>query len=746
MLLGAYRILPHSLRGYLLLLIVVTVLPAVLLSVYVAYQAYTQEKDAVERRLLESARTLSLVVDRQLGQAGAVLRTLASSPALIERDYAELHAQASKSLLDETSSITLVGDGNRLIMSTARPFEQALPVVKPPEEMVAALRTHELYISNLLSGIVGGDWVLLVALRLGPPGQALPRLVMSLPPESLNTILHDQQLPNSWNIAIVDREGTIVARSRRVEGFLGKPATETARAAIKTGIDGIFYSRALDGIESVGAFSRLPESGWTVIVSAPRAEVIAPANRLLLIAAICVPLVLIIGVALTAAISRIIVRAIERLVQDARAVGRGEIPSTRSTGLSDTQLVAETLRTSALRLKRGEEELLRLNETLEARVADATERLVASSRLEAVGRLTGGIAHDFNNLLAAIRINLDLVSRRFPDSKALDHARAARESTERGAKLVAQLLAFSRQQQLAPEPVDVNDVARTMAQMLRTTLNSVQLQLQLREDLPFALSDRTQLEMIIMNLAINARDAMPEGGTITLQTDRVRVDAVPARPEAPGPGEYVLLAVSDTGTGMSEEMLEQVLEPFFTTKEVGQGSGLGLSQVLGIVKQLGGGLRIDSQVGRGTRMEVFLPVVDHAPRPRQEVVEPAATAERFEHRCVLLVDDDDAVRQPICSLLEDLGCTVVAAASGAEALELARQGPDFDIALLDYAMPRMTGIELAARLREAGSVSRILLMTGYADAARLAESWTGPILRKPFDQDALARALEGELR
>jgi signal transduction histidine kinase len=230
--------------------------------------------------------------------------------------------------------------------------------------------------------------------------------------------------------------------------------------------------------------------------------------------------------------------------------------------------------------------------------------------MEAVGQLSGGIAHDFNNLLQAVIGNVDLARARVTDPKIVRFLDQALAASERGAKLTGQLLAFSRKQRLEPAAIDINALVQGLVDILRTTIGGrISTEIQLNEALWPGFADPTQLELIILNLAINARDAMPGGGTITIGTDNVTLGK-PTRPEEPQAGDYVELTVSDNGTGMAPDVLAKVFEPFFTTKEIGKGSGLGLSQVLGLTQQLGGGVRIDSEPGRGTVVRVYLPRAD----------------------------------------------------------------------------------------------------------------------------------------
>ncbi|MES1199041.1 MAG: response regulator [Pseudomonadota bacterium] len=366
-----------------------------------------------------------------------------------------------------------------------------------------------------------------------------------------------------------------------------------------------------------------------------------------------------------------------------------------------------------------------------------------SQRLEAVGQLTAGVAHDFNNLLTVVLGTVRTLRQTITDPEVLRRLAMMREAAERGAKLTAQLLAFSRRQKLEPKAVDLNDTVTSMREMLQSTMgSSARIEAILAPQLGPALIDPTQIELVILNLAINARDAMEVGGALTIETANVSLGA-PKAPEEPPPGEYVMLAVRDTGFGMTPEVLARAIEPFFTTKEVGKGSGLGLSQVFGLAKQSGGGVRIETEVGKGTSVEVYLP----------RATEPAIAAEAHaaisavntaQNVSILLVDDDNAVREVTGHMLRDLGYEVVEAGSGGAALELL-SASHIDLALLDFAMPGMNGAELAKEIRARRPHLPLVFATGYADAAALEEESEERILRKPFDDQELSAKLAAAL-
>ena len=368
-----------------------------------------------------------------------------------------------------------------------------------------------------------------------------------------------------------------------------------------------------------------------------------------------------------------------------------------------------------------------------------------SQRLEAVGQLTSGVAHDFNNLLTVVLGNVEQMKKRETDPAVLRRLSMMGEASERGARLTAQLLAFSRRQRLEPRAVDLNETVRSLGDMLQSAIGgSVQIVPPvLAEDLWPAMIDPTQIELVILNLAINSRDAMEVGGSLTVSTANV-VRGEPDHPEEPPAGEYVMVAVSDTGSGMTPEVLNRAFEPFFTTKEVGKGSGLGLSQVFGLAKQSGGGVSIDTELGRGTTIKVFLPRAGAAPVRDLRAAETMQRAHNAD-LVVLVVDDDDAVREITTGFLSDLGYHVLEAGSGGAALDLVERHDRIDAMVLDFAMPGMNGADLARELRKRRPSTPILFATGYADADALTDVGADLVMHKPFSQAELARKVWGSL-
>jgi PAS domain S-box-containing protein len=371
----------------------------------------------------------------------------------------------------------------------------------------------------------------------------------------------------------------------------------------------------------------------------------------------------------------------------------------------------------------------------------AEEALLHSQKMDAMGQLTGGVAHDFNNLLTPIMGSLDRLQRRqVGDARDQKLVLGALQSAERAQLLVQRLLAFARRQPLQPSAVHVSEVVRGMEELVRSTTGpQITVEVDVEPGLPAALADPNQLEMAILNLAVNARDAMPEGGTLSLSTTD-QIVAGEAHPSGVSPGRYICLEVKDTGTGMDAATLARAVEPFYSTKGVGRGTGLGLSMVHGLAAQLGGALTIDSRLGEGTCIQLWLPVAgSEAPV--------AATSARAPHPhprsqqgLVLLVDDEDLVRSVTADMLSDLGYTVVEAGSAEDALQQVEAGLEPDLLVTDHLMPGLTGSDLAHRLQLRQPGLGVLIVSGYAETLGLAPEL--PRLTKPFRQTDLYEVLQ----
>jgi PAS domain S-box-containing protein len=415
--------------------------------------------------------------------------------------------------------------------------------------------------------------------------------------------------------------------------------------------------------------------------------------------------------------------------------------------------------------RQAEESLRQLTETLEQRVAErarelieANERLVVESaerrkaeqalfqaqKMEMVGQLTGGVAHDFNNLLTVIQGALDMLEPEMTESRLGRLVQSAKRAADRGAKLTHQLLAFSRKQLLKPQNIDVNQLIGEMSELFRGTLGrTIEVREILAPDAWSSLCDPNQLEIALLNLAVNARDAMPAGGILTIETANVVLGADEAanQGESIRPGDYLVIAVTDNGIGIPPGTIDRVFEPFFTTKETGKGTGLGLSQVYGFLKQSGGHVRIRSEVGVGTRVSLYL--------PRGPALQPLHSAAEADKKpaaasgTVLVVEDDPDVRAFAVTVLRDLGYRVLEAPDGAAALRILPEEPSVDLLFTDVVMPGPSGYEVARQARAMRPALKVLFTSGYT-ADVLKRSFEGRIIQKPYKSSDLAREV-GEI-
>lgn len=410
-----------------------------------------------------------------------------------------------------------------------------------------------------------------------------------------------------------------------------------------------------------------------------------------------------------------------------------------------------------LDLAAAEARLQHLNATLEAQIGRRTQELsdannmlmqeiaereraqaalAQSQKMEAIGQLTGGIAHDFNNLLTVIGGNLEMVQRRLTDDRAVVMAQSALHATDRAGKLTRQLLAFSRSQRLTLRPVDLNALIEdTIDLVVRTIGPQYVLELDLADRPIWAMADANQVELALLNLAINARDAMKGGGAL-----RISSAIEPARDTSLQAGDYAVVRVGDTGEGIPADLLPRVIEPFFTTKAIGKGTGLGLSQVYGIAQQSGGTVQIDSTVGVGTTVEIWLPAASpEHPGACEETHAAAATAGRRQR--VLVIEDDAAVRAFIVDSLKALGYAVEEAADGEEGLDRLRRSEP-ELLIVDFAMPGMNGVQVVSEARRLSPCLPIILATGYADMQAVDKVMQPEhVLLKPFQIRDLEAAI-----
>ncbi|MDR3534523.1 MAG: response regulator [Rhodopila sp.] len=646
------------------------------------------------------------------------------------------------------------------------------------------LSAQDLAVGQLVSDPAAKSGFLPIAVPvpgLGANGEPMV-LVVALNTDWLSKHLETAKVDQAPAMAraaliIADRDGNILGRVPDAADWTGRPMPDWLRPLIRRETQGVETITDPDGHTYIAAFvpDGQPANGLSVIEIMLLPELTADIDQatyqdLLVIGSAAIVALILAWVAGR----RFIYRPTEALLQAARKWREGDLSARANlTDIgSEFAALAQSFNAMAAGLQAREMERRMQSSFLEAQVAERTRELSESNnrlqveiagrekteaalhqaqKLQAVGQLAGGIAHDFNNMLATVLGNLELMERRVSqaghDWASVDTERLLRlieratGAVQRGGQLTSRLLAFSRRQRLAARPTDVNALLRELITLATSTLGRrVQVVSELADDLWLAMVDPSQVEAAILNLCLNARDAMPEGGRLTISTANVSIEPGAGKngPDNElSPGGYVQVIISDTGVGMSPEVRARAFDPFFTTKGPNAGSGLGLSQVYGMARQSGGGVAIDSTQGEGTRVTLSLPRAAAVEETGESPVEEPATTpvSGMPRELVLVVDDDNAVRQVTVEMARDLGCEVAQASGGEQALALIdKLSPPPKLILLDYAMPGMNGLQLARALRERGVTAPIALVTGYAELseADIAAGELAGLLRKPF--------------
>ncbi|WP_207792109.1 ATP-binding protein [Siccirubricoccus phaeus] len=749
---------------------VALVLPILVGLGLMLWQRAEAERAALQESATEAAQSAALAVDRELVGLSAALEVMLVSRELREGNLAGFHRQAS-AVRDRLGLQVVLRerDGTQLV-NTRLPWGTDLPRAALPDPGPALWEGGRPVVSDLFLGAVTGTAMFAVqgGVRLPDGRQAI--LGLSLPVERIRQLLVEEGVPEGWTLAVVDGAGRILARNIRHEELVGREATADLRANTQ-GQGGTWRGTTLDGTKALGAYAVTRLAGWRVAVGVPEQQLTAPLHDSLRLLAGVGFALLLISALLAFLFARAIALPLQALARQAAALGRGERLRLTQTRVREIGEISLAMVEASRRLRAREAELQTLNAGLERHVEERTEELSEANarlraeaaereraeaqfrqaqKMEAVGRLTGGVAHDFNNLLTVVIGNLSLIRRQIgPEApERLQRAvHGADEGARRAAELTRRLLAFSRQQALAPEPVEVNRLVAGMSDLLQRTIGEeVQVETVLAGGLWRALVDPNQLESALLNLAVNARDAMPEGGKLTIETANAHLDEAYAAARAEvRPGQYVMVSVSDTGTGMTPEVLARAFEPFFTTKPVGKGTGLGLSQVYGFAKQTGGHAAIYSELGQGTVVKLYLPrmresgPVPIAPTPGIQDPLPLAPG---RGETVLLVEDEPMVRDFAATALEDAGYRVLLADQGPAAIALLETHPEIALVFTDVVLTGpMNGRALADVVAARWPKLPVLFSTGYTRNAIIHHGRLDPgveLLNKPYTGNALA--------
>jgi signal transduction histidine kinase len=729
-----------SISRRLILLLLALALPLNLVIIGVIWDLVSRANELQRASLMFAAQTIAHGADAELGTYKALAQALSRSPALLDNDLHAFETEARRAFPAGGHTLVVLSDADGLqLINTFYEPGRAMPRRRPPEAIAAmhrAFSTRSIVITDLVKSPVSPRWFVTIQVPIFKDGAPFRGLGIIFTQDAFLRLLHAQGIPKNWRAGIIDGQGRYIASVPHAE--IGEFASQGWRAAKEqTGLSE-FLSR--EGETLFQANAHPSNSAWTVGVAVKAAELRQAAWM-------TVRWAVVLGIGLSAGslvlawgLARQITQPIDQLRQtfsDVSAepgkpieVGPPEILELQDTLYRTTSALMEALS----KLERE----MSLREEVQASLAQ-------SQRMEAMGQLAGGVAHDFNNVLAAISTYLDVAMPSSGDEKGRKAIQGALDSIEMGASLTRRLLILSSRQGVGLERLDLNDRLTTTIDLLRRTLgDQVTVVLSCSPHPCQTFANGGDVDNAILNLAINARDAMPGGGVLTIETRILTLDAVAAgRLPSARPGDYVVVTASDTGHGMSPQVLARAMEPFFTTKEPGKSTGLGLATVHGTVRQSGGFVAIESAVGQGTSVHLYFPKAEPIP-----IVSPASLSTKEaplgDGELILVVEDNDKVREATVSGLEGLGYAVLEAKTGPDAITLLESDEPIALVFSDIVMPGgMTGYDVAERVRSMKPDVKVLLTSGYNDLGVMVKITVRDVkvLGKPYTRAQLAWAL-----
>jgi signal transduction histidine kinase len=617
-----YRTL--GIQARLMMLASVTALPLVVLAGVAAISVIDAQRLRLKNEVAGKVNDLVNDIDWQISTIQVELKVLAKLPSIQSGDLAAFDRQLRAAIQVYGTGLVLHDTHGQQLINTSRPFGEPLPHATDTKMHDRVIATGLPQVSNLITGAALRRPIISVGAPVMHGGHVVYVLAMGIRPEMLSALLTAQNLLSeaispSWTIAILDRKGIILARNRDLDQSLGKPVAPLLRQAMISGTEETWLPNIMsDGTPVYSTFRTSLLTGWSVAIGVPREFVDGPVRKAYMLAVGGGVSFMALSLALAYWMAQMIRRPVDELAAMTRQMGGGEPVGRLHSGVRELNLVGDALHDAAIHLThyrahleeivaQRTRELAFVNDQLRAEIKareQAQITLLQTQKMEAIGQLTGGIAHDFNNLLTIACGSLDLLSARISDETSLSLLRTTESAMWRGASLTRSLLAFARKQRLEPVFADLNSVIVEMSEILCRSIGpSIEIRHALAAGLWPVLIDIGQIETALLNVAINARDAMPEGGTLSITTANVSDEL----PEEVATRDCVLVSIGDTGTGMSPEVMERAFDPFFTTKEVGKGTGLGLSMVFGVVHQSGGMIHLRSQIGSGTTVLIYLP-------------------------------------------------------------------------------------------------------------------------------------------
>jgi signal transduction histidine kinase/ActR/RegA family two-component response regulator len=708
--------MPVTIRSRLLLLVLSVLLPGMLGVAWMINSSYKAEHDAHERRLRATARALSMLVEGELLRRSAVAHVLAQSPILDgaeppdegRRQYFERLARRAMTGMDGWVELRAPG---RVLLSTRLPEGTASESDGPAELMPHAVMLPLMPSTAARPGEAQephAAWVEPVT----RDGRLLYNLVVTVRPSELQRIVQAQAPQPGWIGSVLDNSGRLVARLPGGAAYVGREASADVRAHMAKASEGAFESVSLDGVPTTGYFST-SQLGWSYVSAMPRPQF--PAGIPPAVQRVIVGSLLLLALAMAGAIwvSRRIERpigALKRLAQDLQG---GRPVQAQPTGMIESDAVAAALAEAGRSMASARAELEHSVAEAVERTRQAEQRGAQSQRVVALGRLTGGVAHEFNNLLGVISNSMHLMQRHPSAAELQGPLAATQRSVDKGSQLTQHLLRFSGRRPVRMQTLSLARYLPEVQELMRSVLGRrVEVRVQAAPDVWPVRVDINELDLALVNLALNAHDAMPQGGELRLRASNAQAEDKEGLPNL-APGDYVLLTVSDDGMGLEPALVEHAFEPFFTTKPVGQGTGLGLSQVYGFATQAGGTARLASTPGVGTTVSLLLPVAaggeDRSGQTFADAGQPSIAG-----ASVLLVEDDEALGDVTAALLMAHGAKVLRAAEAGAALRLLDSGSQPDVVLSDVVMPGpLDGVALARQLREQRPGLPVVLISGF---------------------------------
>ncbi len=756
----------------LALLAAVVALPLLLASYVMFNRLVENSRDNTKQSLLVNAKTLSGLVDNEIQTHIAIATTLAYSPALQTGNFDVFWQEATNAMkFVPGSSLDLAdGEGN-ILLTTLLPAATPQLWKLPAEWVKSSFTTNSSQVGNLVRHGISDKLSIIVTTPIVLDNNRKYILSISIPPERFQNLI-ERNFGTDRIVGIVDNNRQFVARIPDFQKRLGTLASEGWRAAIDKSPEGWTENKLLEGDWSMTGYAPT-KYGWNVGVAQTEKNFQGPFQNILWSSLAASLLLAALGFLLAAAIAHHISKGIASVAQSAHDLGEGRPVVEFEAPFKEAQIVSRNLAAASTELDRRSNALTLANAQLESKVAERTQSLEAEmlrrqetettlrqvQKIETIGQLTGGIAHDFNNMLTVIMGNLDTVQRRMEKlgdaAKIKQPVANALQGAKNAANLTQRLLSFSRQQALQPKSLALNSLVSETSQMLtRLVGEGVSVETVLAAGLWQTFADANQVENALVNLVVNARDAMPDGGKLTIETSNAHLDEnYASRFGDLKPGQYVLLSVTDQGTGIAPDKIQKIFEPFFTTKAPGKGTGLGLAMIYGFVKQSGGHIRIYSEVGHGTTVKIYLPrlVEDKSisNHPREAPIGLTEIQRAKKGETILLVEDDEGVRDYALSVLKDLGYRVLAASGAEEALIALKKAEYVDLLFTDVVLGgSLNGRQLADIIRKDNPNLPVLFTTGYTRNAIIHNGRLDSgvnLLSKPYTQKDLAQKIRSAI-